>query len=913
MFINSKEEALLFSSYFLKQRDYWINKLPADIVFTSVLSGVARTPPETGEGNKAIRITCLTGNTFNQLLKLTKASDMSIFIVLLASLKVLIYRYTGKKDLLVVSPINKFKVTDQAINNFVMIYDRVNGDMTFKDLLLTIRQTVLEAYDNQDYPLEKLMEYLYDQAGEKSDKSGHHIVCGLNTLHSDKSRKKPGSKLLFWFEREETQLKCSISYDSLTYETNYIEQIYRHLRTILENAIQDVNVKVSGISFLSEPEKKTMLIHFNQTRVDHPTYKSFSVLFEDLVRQTPDRAAVVGIPAIQDKRRTDSTLKQGRSHNRNSQHPIARLTYGDLNERAHRLAAKLNEKGVKPDTITALMLESSIEMIIGIIAIIKAGGAYLPLDPGIPGSRIEYMLNDNKTAVMLTTGNLFKETEGSKDWKWQGEIIFLEGFPTFPPANTPSTPDFVSSENLVYVIYTSGTTGRPKGVLIKNENLLNYVHWFIKAVNLSGKDKSILTSSFAFDLGYTSIFPCLAKGSELHIVSRDIYLMPEFFLDYMNKNSISYIKITPSLFKTLIDEPGFSRENCHMLRLVVLGGEKINLADIQKARKVCRNLRVINHYGPTEATIGCIAQYIDFNEWETYKLSPTLGKPIHNERVYILDRNLRLIPVGVSGELCIAGAGLARGYLNRPELTAHKFVKFIYIKEESVYRTGDLARWTTRGRVEFLGRQDTQVKVRGFRIELGEIETQLRKYPGIEEAAVICRSDKSEEKYICTYIKSKANSGENPSILPELKSYLSQRLPDYMLPSFFILIDKIPLTPNGKIDSKALPAPEINPGENFIPPKNDLEEKLVRIWSEVLGIEKDKISMNSNFFDLGGHSLKAVMLAAKIHRELDIGISLGEIFKTPTIMGISSLINLIDWASTQKNAGNHPETEEIRL
>ncbi|MCP4151438.1 MAG: AMP-binding protein, partial [bacterium] len=418
-------------------------------------------------------------------------------------------------------------------------------------------------------------------------------------------------------------------------------------------------------------------------------------------------------------------------------------------------------------------------------------------------------------------------------------------------------------------------------------------------LDLTEEDRVVLVSSFAFDLGYTAVFPPIMKGGQLHLATRETYLVPETLLDYIEEQGITYIKITPSFFKAIVEAPAFSPEKCQGLRLVVMGGEAINLSAVEKAHKTCKHIRFMNHYGPSETTIGSVAQFIDFSRWEQYKARPTIGKPIDNTSVYILDKDLNILPVGVAGELCISGAGVAAGYLKREQLTAEKFIDntFDYANLHSeaifgkVYRTGDLARWLPGGDIEFLGRFDHQVKIRGYRIELGEIEKRLLKNEEIKETVVTVIENHDGDKLIAAYIVPVVPADEAPLATEDVRKYLLEYLPDYMIPSYFIPLEKMPLNPNGKIDRKALPDPLTMIAQlTFEEPENPVENKLAEIWADVLRVEKNSISRNRNFFELGGHSLKAISLISKIHKEMDVKLPLGDIFRTPTIKGLAGFL-----------------------
>ncbi|MCP5108912.1 MAG: amino acid adenylation domain-containing protein, partial [bacterium] len=498
------------------------------------------------------------------------------------------------------------------------------------------------------------------------------------------------------------------------------------------------------------------------------------------------------------------------------------LTYRQLNENAEQLTGALIAKGVRSGGIVGLMLERSIEIPVGILGIIKAGCAYIPIDPEFPSARIKYMLSDCKARVLVTSPKLRVKVQAEEGFIDTMDISSLSSFPTLTPT------DRIGFATPAYVIYTSGTTGKPKGTLLTHENLVNYVHWFSTTGNLTANDKTVLTSSFAFDLGYTSLYTALLNGGELHILPRDIYLLAERFLDYIKQQRITYIKVTPSLFSVLVNASNFSKETCRSLRLAAIGGEAIKVEDIEKAHSICSHLQIMNHYGPTEATIGCVAIFVDFDEFEEYRKHPAIGKPIHNTNVYILSRDLNLLPAGVPGELCISGAGLALGYLNRPELTAEKFppversstsTPLPLHPSNPLYRTGDLACWLPDGTIEFLGRIDKQVKIRGYRIELAEIEDRLLSHEQVKEALVTVREAPggdtgkgTDNKYLCAYFVSEGGKEKN---------------------------DK-----NPTIDKSIISLKEIAGRENF--ENEDTHPSVVNLFRDQAQKNRDKIAVQSN-------------------------------------------------------------------
>ncbi|MBX4267613.1 amino acid adenylation domain-containing protein, partial [Clostridium estertheticum] len=565
------------------------------------------------------------------------------------------------------------------------------------------------------------------------------------------------------------ELLVKLSYNACIYDEQYVNMVAGHIEQIIKEVVDNPEIKLSEIEMLSEEEKKKLLVDFNDTKAEYPKDKTIHELFEEQVEKTPDSIAVV----FEEKK----------------------LTYRELNEKANSLARILREKGVEPDTIVAIMVERSLEMIIGIMGILKAGGAYLPINPEYPEERISFMLEDSKATVLLVdkkycvieNKQLIKMIDLSNKEIFVGSELNLENI------------NF--KNNMAYIIYTSGTTGKPKGVIVNHESILNTLCWRKKIYNYSINDTTLQIPSFSFDSSVEDVFTPLISGAKLLLIREELRLNFNEFKNTIKNNKVTNFLAVPSYYNNLLDAIDDELEN---LRFITVAGEGFNENLIKKHFEKLPQVRLFNEYGPTENSV-CST----LCELKSGDKKVLVGKPISNNEAYILSNGNKLLPIGVAGELCIAGEGLARGYLNRPELTKEKFVANPFEPGEKMYRTGDLARWLPDGNIEYIGRIDHQVKIRGYRIELGEIENQLLKQENIKEAVVVDREDKQGNKYLCAYI-----ACDKKMTIPQLRASLSKELPDYMVPAYFMKIEKMPLTPNGKTDRKALPEPdgEINTG-----------------------------------------------------------------------------------------------------
>jgi len=656
------------------------------------------------------------------------------------------------------------------------------------------------------------------------------------------------------------KIEVKLSYNPGFFDKETIKNLTGHFKGIIQNIIENPEAKLSQLEIISIEEKSRILYEFNNTEAEYPEDKTIYELFAEQVERTPDHIAVIG-----------STVE--------SLHAASlQITYRQLNEQANRLAYLLIEKGVLADNIVEIMVERSVEMIIGIFGILKANGAYLPIDPDYPKDRIDYILKDSSAKLLITTRN----KDGEKVRNWGGEKVLLEeifkspGIPTSPLTFLPPYPQ--NSSNLAYIIYTSGSTGKPKGVMIENRSLINFIKGITDIIPFQENDRILSLTTISFDIfGLETILP-LTKGSTIIIGSAEEQQDAVLAARIMEREAVTIFQATPSRLQLFIQGPEQGKI-LKRLKYLLVGGEVLPEALLVKLKQLTDG-SIYNVYGPTETTIWSTIKEVSGRN----KLN--IGKPLVNTFIYILSRDGFLQPVDAAGEICISGEGVARGYINRPELMKEKFPPNPFVKGARLYYTGDIGRWLPDGNIECLGRIDQQVKLRGFRIEPGEIETLLLKHHRIKDAVVVLKGDGTNDKNLAAYFISDIELSDI-----ELREYLLKDLPEYMIPAYFVGIEKLPLTPSGKIDRRSLPEPIVCNVKEYEAPRNDIEKKLVEIWSTVLGIEKEKIGINTNFFRLGGHSLKATSLASGIYKKFNVKIPLGEIFKRPTVRGLFDYIN----------------------
>lgn len=865
-------EAAVVASQFNQERNYWLKKMAGDLQKCSFPYDRKK---KSGQYDvRTVKFT-ITGELFSNLMALSNGVEQILHMALAAGVFALLYKYTGRTDIIVGVPIYKQEQEKDFINTVLSLRNQLENNTTFKELLTQVRETIIGANENLNYPIETLL-YQLNMSPSQDDFPLFDVMVLLLNIHCRSYIGHIKTNMVFHFTRTTGHVEGVVEYNGCLYDKSTIERIAAHFKNFMEKAICNVNLKISEIEILSEKEKKQQLHDFNDNNYEtgYPKGKTLHQLFEEQVGKTADNIAVIG--------------RSQRAGNRE-----LTITYRQLNVKANQLARAIIKKGIKPGNITGLILERSMEVLIGILAVLKTGGIYLPVDPEYPGQRIRYMIEDSNCQMILTQNHLLNREE------YKGSVIDIDDEENYTMGK--ASPGMIkNSQNAAYVIYTSGSTGKPKGVLVEHFSVVNLIFSQKRYFNIDKKDRILQFSSICFDASVEQMFISLFSGSILVLIDNETLLHKDKFEKFISNLSITHIHAVPSFLNSI------NLEDSYNLRRIISGGD---VCPVPLARKLSDYCDFYNEYGPTETTVTSIEMKIGDLDESLTRLP--VGKPINNTTVYLFEKGMKFVPLGAAGELYIGGEGVARGYLNRPDLTFEKFIVNPFKAGERLYRTGDLARWMPDGNIEFLGRIDDQVKIRGFRIEPGEIEKHLLVHEDISEVVVTVVNSTavnnvgpgSGDKYLAAYFVSPKDLSA-----VEIKQYLSTYVPHFMIPSFFMQIEKIPLTANGKIDRKALPPPVLNVEEEIRAPGNEIEKKLVEIWSAVLEMQKSSIGVDSNFFELLGHSLKATVMISSIHKELHVKIPLQEVFKNPTIKGLSGYIQGL---TENKHTAIEPVEEKV--
>lgn len=813
-----------------------------------------------------------------QIYTLTQQYNISVAEFFLASWQILLARLTKQQNLSigVAYEGRKYQELKKSIGLFTKylpLVFNIELESNFIDVFHQNHECAENIYKLQDYFTWEIIAELYPNTLRFFPVCFEFEELPVNYVAADVSFSI--NQLYTCIERFKVKLSCirqndtlnvAFHYDSNLFHVEDIKRLVGQFQTLLANVIAHPETAISQLDILSKIERQQLLDQENKTKRDYPHNKCIHQLFEEQVGKTPNKIAVI----FEDQQ----------------------LTYHDLNQQANKIAHYLQKQGVAPEVLVGLCVERSLDMIVGLLAILKAGGAYVPLDPALPKEGLALRLQDAQVSLIISHSSLANNFEPITNNKEQTTVIYLDSdWETITQENDLNPNRKVTNENLVYVLFTSGSTGTAKGVAIEHRQLLNYLYAIVDQLNLPAGANFALVSTFAADLGNTAIFPCLSTGGCLHLISYERATDPAALAEYCRRHPIDCLKIVPSHLASLLtsSSPGsiLPRER------LILGGEAISWELIEQIQKYAQDCLIFNHYGPTEATVGVLTYLVELNDdLSCYPKSKTvpLGRSIPNTQVYVLEENLQPAPIGLNGEIYIGGTTLARCYLNQPEQTAVKFIPNPFSQEKGarLYKTGDRARYLPDGTIEFLGRTDHQVKIRGFRIELGEIEAVLSLHPNVQEVVVLARDSESSQKYLTAYV---VLSQESPIINNELRNYMQARLPEYMVPSSFVMLKALPLTPNGKVDRQALPEPNsVRPQleKSFATPRTPVEEVLAGIWVRVLGTEY--VGTHDNFFDLGGHSLLATQVVSQVREVFQVELRLRSLFETPTVAGLAKLI-----------------------
>lgn len=881
------QRQMLESKKFEDHCSYWREKLSGELPVLNL----AQDRPRSGFlASRGARRSLELGSQFTEALKsFSRREGVTLFTTLLAVFNTLLFRYTGQDDLLVGTPVaGRTSVELEGLIGPVLrtlvLRNDVSGNPTFREFLGRIRQTTLEAMSRQDLPFEKLLETLQpDRALSHSPifqvlfnfRNVPKQLVSLNEISaSDFSVETTAALFDIDFEITEKNgvLQCSARYQEALFDLDMISGFLRHFRSLLAAIVSSPAQRLAELPLLTESERQAILEKWRGSR----NIQGAPVLVHERFEAQADRAP-----------ETLGLILQGQQ-----------FTYRELNDRSNQLAHYLQQLGVLPEARVGIYVERSLEMIVGILGVLKAGGAYVPLDPAYPWQRVCFMIADAHLALILTQERLLARLEDS-DSESATPAEHVSPF-KMPPrvaldrdwarvaAQSRTCTSRVCPDNLAYVIYTSGSTGRPKGVMISHRALANYIENVSSVFEIAPTDRVLQFASISFDASVEEIFASLTQGATLVLRTEFMLESAQRFLNECHLLSVSVLDLPTAYWHELVgalDHQELLFPDC--LRLIVIAGERALPDRVARWQEHGpRWVRLLNVYGPTEATITATACNLDrASSTEKHVKEVPIGVPLAHVEAFVLDAGLRPVPGGVAGELYLGGASLARGYLNRPDTTADCFIPNPYgAPGTRLYKTGDRVRYTRDGQLVFLGRLDHQVKVRGFRIELGEVEAAVVEHPGVWDCVVVTQEDSSRNVRLAAFAA--VESGRTLSV-GELRRFLQQRLPDYMVPASIHIVETLPLTPGGKVDRRALQALPIETASeiDYIAPRTPVEQALAGMWKQLL--KGEQVGIHDNFFELGGHSLLATQLVARIHQAFGIHLPLRRLFETPTIADLA--------------------------
>jgi amino acid adenylation domain-containing protein len=869
----------LGSAQLNESRAYWSAQLDGELPVLDLPTDRPRPAMQSFRG--AMQRFAFSKNLSDRLHQLAQRENTSFFTTILAGFAALLRRYSSQQDFVIGTVTSGRKRSELetllgCFQNPLALRLKLPGDPSFRELLAHAREVTLGALSHDDAPFERLVEEL----SVRRDTSRNPLFPVMFSLVPPTAAFESGwdlNQLDLEIGTAKFDLDLELDdrpdglfgrfvYSTDLFDASTMARMAGHFETMLEAIVADPNQKISRLPMLT-PAEKQQLTDWNQTETEFPRERCMHELVEAQASRTPNAIGV--------------------------EHADQRLTYRELEQRANQLAHFLKKRGVGPESRVGICLRRSLELPVALLGVLKAGGACVPLDPAYPKERLEYMLEDSQTALVLTQPGLLAEVTD-----FDAEIVTLDAeWNSFSKESSEPVRSGVTPDNLAYVIYTSGSTGKPRGVLLSHLGLVNHNTAAVNLFGITPADRMAQFASISFDIAIEEIFPTWIAGAALVIREEEASLAVGDFLRWVEERKVTALDLPTAYWHELVGELSDSTLQLpKSLRIIIVGGEKASSAKLAAWRKIAGSrVRWVNTYGPTETSV-IVTAFEPKNSEDIPAVLP-IGRPIANTKIYILDANLQPLPAGLPGDLYVSGPGLARGYLNRPETTAEKFIDDPFSAQPGtrMYKTGDVARYLANGEIEFAGRTDDQVKIRGYRVELKEIESVLGSFAGVREVVVVARESEGEKNLVAYVVPSR----ERTPTGSELRSYLKQRLPHYMVPSAFVLLEAMPKTPNGKVDRRGMPAPKpadfTEPNE-YVAPTDELEKQLTKIWAAVLS--KDSIGIRDNFFDLGGHSLLAARLMHRIEQTLGQRLPLAALLQAPTVEQFAALLRQEGWSAS---------------
>ena len=872
------------------QLAYWKKQLEGDLPILDLPTDRPRPPFRSSNG--ATKYFYLTTQLTEAIKRLSRQEGCTPFVVLLAAFKTLLYRYTGQSDILVGTPVaGRTLPTDQNLiglfTNTLALRTQIDKTITFRQLLRRVRETTLSALANQEFPFEQLVDELQVNRDpshppvfqvmfvSRTARPKAQKIAGLtlHALETDTGAALVDLSLVTW-ETEAGQL-VAFEYNTDLFDESTVDRFFVHYQNLLQGAVDDPRHLLLRLPMLTSAEQQQLLWEWNDTDADYDRDVCVHQLFEQAVARAPHRTAVVW----------GANVAVGSE----------RWTYAELNERANKLAHHLRRLGVGPETPVGIYVERSLEMILAVLAVLKAGGAYVPLDPIHPPERLAFICQDAGIALLLTQTHL-----AGKLPLPERPVLHLDAdWPRIAQESDQNPPNISRPEHLVYIVYTSGSTGQPKGVMLEHGNLRHAYYGWQQLYQLGRQPlRHLQMASFSFDVFSGDLTRALCSGDTLVLCPRETLLQPDKLAQLIVTENITAAEFVPAVLRLLVAHLEQNGGDLRQFHFLSVGSDAWHVRDHRCTQQLCGPHTIFaNTYGVTEATIDSSYFRHSTDTLSDDQITP-IGRPYPNVRLYVLDDALQPVPAGVAGELYIGGAGVGRGYTNRPDLTDTRFMPNPFLPGEQLYKTGDLARFlpanghsanepsTLAGHIAFLGRADFQVKIRGFRVELGEIEAALQQHEKVQTATVVDFQSETGDRRLVAYI---VPASDMIPATDELFAFLQKRLPDYMLPGHYVTLSQLPLSPNGKINRRQLPVPDLSSrpqvAQPYVAPRTLAEEVLAELFGKVLGLQQ--VGIHDNFFELGGHSLLATQLAIRARDTFQIDLPLRAFFETPSIAGLA--------------------------